>query len=82
MSYSRRLNEVELAPVYAGISLEAGNTWDRQSQIGFDNLVYAGSLFLGVDTPIGPLFLAWGRANTSENTFYLYLGNPYRSIGN
>jgi NTE family protein len=82
MSYSRRLNEVELAPVYAGISLEAGNTWDRKSQIGFDNLIYAGSLFLGVDTPIGPLFLAWGRADTRENAFYLYLGNPYRSISN
>jgi NTE family protein len=77
MAYYRRLNEVKLAPVYAGISLEAGNTWESSSDIGFDNLIYSGSLFLGIDTPIGPVFLAWGRADTSESTFYFYLGNPY-----
>ncbi len=77
MIYYRRLNEVKLAPVYAGISLEAGNVWDDHSSIGLDNLIYSGSLFLGIDTPIGPVFLAWGRADTSESTFYFYLGNPY-----
>jgi NTE family protein len=70
---------VELAPVYAGITLETGNVWESNSSIGFDNLVYSGSLFLGVDTPIGPFFLAWGHADTGESTFYFYLGNPYSS---
>lgn len=77
MAYYRRLNEVKLAPVYAGITLEAGNVWERKSDISLDDLVYAGSLFLGVDTPIGPVFLAWGRADSNESTFYFYLGNPY-----
>jgi NTE family protein len=76
MAYYRRLNEVELAPVYAGISLEAGNVWRDQSSISLDNLIYAGSLFLGVDTPIGPVYLAWGSSDTHESTFYFYLGNP------
>ncbi len=77
MAYYRRLNEVKLAPVYAGITLEAGNVWDRKSDISLDDLIYAGSLFLGVDTPIGPVFLAWGRTNNADSTLYFYLGNPY-----
>ncbi|HET6564443.1 MAG TPA: BamA/TamA family outer membrane protein, partial [Xanthomonadales bacterium] len=77
MAYTRRLVDIQLAPIYAGFTLEAGNVWDQKSDIGLDDLVYAGSLFLGVDTPIGPFFLAWGRADTRESTFYFYLGNPY-----
>ncbi|HKX55467.1 MAG TPA: hypothetical protein VJN01_05175, partial [Xanthomonadales bacterium] len=77
LAYTRRLNDIELAPVYAGFTLEAGNVWQTSSDIAFDVLVYAGSLFLGVDTPVGPFFLAWGRADTGESTFYFYLGNPY-----
>ncbi|HKX56709.1 MAG TPA: patatin-like phospholipase family protein [Xanthomonadales bacterium] len=77
LAYTRRLNDIELAPVYAGFTLEAGNVWQTSSDIAFDELVYAGSLFLGVDTPVGPFYLAWGRADTGESTFYFYLGNPY-----
>ncbi len=77
LAYTRRLNDIELAPVYAGFTLEAGNVWDDRSDFALDDLVYAGSMFLGVDTPIGPFFLAWGRADTGESTFYFYLGNPY-----
>lgn len=79
LAYYRRLNEVRLAPVYAGITLETGNVWENNSSIGFDNLLYSGSVFLGIDTPIGPFFLAWGQADTGDSTFYLYLGNPYSS---
>ncbi len=77
LAYYRRLNEVQLAPVYAGFTLESGNVWVDKSAISLDDLVFSGSLFLGVDTPIGPFFLAWGRADTGDDTFYLYLGNPY-----
>lgn len=75
----RRLNEVDLFPVYAGFTLEAGNVWARHSAIGLDDLRYSGSLFLGADTPIGPLYLAYGRNDNGEGTAYFYLGNPWRS---
>jgi NTE family protein len=77
LAYTRRLNEVQLAPVYAGFTLEAGNVWQTSADIGLDDLVFSSSLFLGVDTPIGPFFLAWGRSDTNDSTFYFYLGNPY-----
>ena len=44
------------------------------SDASLDNTIVAGSLFLGVDTPIGPLYLAYGRAETDDQSVYIYLG--------
>ena len=32
------------------------------------------ALLLGADTPIGPLYLAYGMADTGAKSFYIYLG--------
>ena len=36
--------------------------WRAGQTVNLGELVYAGSAFLGVDTPIGPLYLAHGHA--------------------
>ncbi len=63
-------------PVFLGVSLEAGNTWDRRQDM-YEKLRYGGSVFMGVDSPIGPLFVAYGQAEAGRNSFYLYLGRIY-----
>jgi len=76
--YYRRLDEqgvlpVDL-PVYLGGSLEAGNTWLKKNNADFDELIYAGSLFLGVDTPLGPLYIGAGLAENDQKAVYIKLG--------
>jgi NTE family protein len=80
LAYYRRLNNFDLVPAYAGFTLEAGNVWDFASEIGFDDLRYSGSLFLGADTPIGPVYLAVGHSDNGESAVYFYVGNPFRSF--
>jgi len=36
----------------------------------------AASVFLGLDTVIGPLYLGWGRTFGGESALYLFLGRP------
>jgi NTE family protein len=60
VTYFRRVNDFQLMPAYLGASLEAGNAWLERSDVGFNDLVYGGNLFFGVDTPIGPLYLGGG----------------------
>jgi NTE family protein len=36
----------------------------------------AGSLFLAADTPLGPVYLAYGIAQDGNRTVYFYLGLP------
>ena len=63
-------------PLYLGASLEAGNVWQRRSDIGLDEAITSGSLFLGLDTNFGPLYLAAGLAEGGRTNFYLSLGTP------
>ncbi len=77
----RRLSRNLWAPTYAGLSVEAGNAWNDSDLVSTNDLRFAGSAFVGTDTPIGPLYLAWGWAEGANNTAYLYLGNPFIAEG-
>ena len=63
-------------PLYLGASLEAGNVWQSRSDISSESLLINGSLFAGIDTYFGPLFLAAGFAEGGRSSFYLMLGQP------
>jgi NTE family protein len=62
--------------VYVGCSFETGNAWLTSSDVRWDNLRYAGSLYLGAETLLGPLYVGWGRANGGFHSFYFALGLP------
>ena len=75
--YMRRIVDFNLLPTYLGASLEFGNVWQNESDIDFDTLIMAGSLFLGSDTPLGPIYLGYGLAEGNKNSFYFYLGRVF-----
>jgi len=64
-------------PAYAGVSLEAGNTWADRRDMGFGDLRKDASVFFGVDTPLGPLYLATGFDEGGDKAFYLFLGRTF-----
>lgn len=65
-------------PVYIGISAEAGNVWQARSDMSLDSVVTNGSLFAGIDTFIGPVYLAAGFAEGGRTNIYLFIGTPPR----
>ncbi len=53
-------------PLYLGASLEARNVWDDRSDMGFDDLIVAGSGFLGATRRlVGSI---WPMATLKEET--------------
>ena len=74
LSYMRQLQRSAIFRSYLGASLELGNVWQSSSDVSFDNTILAGSLFLGLDTPIGPIYFAYGHTDTDESSLYLYIG--------
>jgi NTE family protein len=64
-------------PAYLGISVEAGNVWQTRDDVDWSDLHTGGSLFLGAESPFGPLYLAAGLASGGETAFYLYLGKTF-----
>jgi NTE family protein len=78
--YYRRLTGFQAAGfrvrIYAGASLEAGNVYARGESITTSSLRTAWSLFVGGDTPLGPLFLGYGRSEDRDR-FYLMIGDRF-----
>lgn len=67
-------------PLYVGGSVEAGGVWNSRSEVDTRGLVGAGSVFVGADTFLGPVFLGYGRAETGQSAFYLTFGSLLRSL--
>jgi NTE family protein len=63
-------------PVNAGLSLEVGQVLSR-SVLGADSGARrAGSLFLGIESPVGPIYFALGRTFGGSSAAYLVWGVP------
>ena len=65
------------ASLYVGGSVELGNAWQNSSEVKLSNSLFAGSLFLGADTFIGPIYLAGGLAEGGHSAMYLFIGRPF-----
>jgi NTE family protein len=68
---------IEGLPVYTGVSLEAGNVWDDLDDADLDSLLLAGSVFVGADTPLGPVYVALGHGEGGRKALYFYLGRTF-----
>jgi NTE family protein len=65
------------SPLYVGASIELGNVWQRRSEIGWRGMRYDGALFVGLDSLVGPIYLAAGMDEDGQTAFYLLLGRAF-----
>ena len=73
-SYYRRIGHLALFPAFAGFSVEVGNVWDSRRAISWKSARSGASLWAGVDTPVGPIYVGYGVENGGPSAFYVYLG--------
>ncbi|OLF54819.1 patatin-like phospholipase family protein [Pseudomonas chlororaphis] len=63
-------------PLYIGGSLERGRAWNNDNE--FDSgYINAASIFLGFDTPLGPLNFSYGFNDDNQKAVYLNLGQTF-----
>jgi NTE family protein len=76
-SWYRRIGDLALFPAFAGVSLELGNAWDSRADISSRHSIFGGSFWAGVSTPVGPIYVGYGRAEGGEDAFYVFLGRIF-----
>ena len=64
-------------PIYIGTSFEVGNVWQQRGDAGWGSAHKDASLFLGLDTLIGPVYIGSGVGDGGTRNFYLFLGRTF-----
>ena len=64
-------------PLYMGASIEQGNVWNDKDDVSFASTISAGSVFIALDTGIGPVMLSYGYAEGGHASGYLFIGNNF-----
>lgn len=62
--------------VYVGASLEAGRIGNVVFGANAGKTRYGSSIYFALDTPIGPVYLAYGKGAGDNHAFYFFLGRP------
>ena len=58
--------------------LEQGGVWDKGDDISLESSYTAGSVYVGVESFLGPIFLGYGMAEGGHDMFYLQLGTTFQ----
>ena len=77
--YYRKFDWIKWLPAYVGVTAEYGNAFEDIDDISFDprDSLLAGSVFLGLDSVLGPLYLGYGHAERGNDSVYLFLGRIF-----
>jgi NTE family protein len=73
--YYHQFKIIPLLSWYLGTTIEYGGVWESKNDFG-SNSEWAGSVFLGANTPLGPVYLGYGYGESNNNTIFFYLGRP------
>jgi len=60
----------------AGLALEAGQVDGRYTEIELDGWQNSFAVYLGGETPIGPVFIGYGYSTEGVSNFYVFIGTP------
>lgn len=72
-------NALFAVPTYLGASLESGQVRAAGESLDWGEATRAGSLFVGMGSPFGPILFGFGRTSDGEDTWTLNFGNLIRS---
>ncbi len=64
-------------PIYAGLSAEGGQRLAERATSSSTTSSRRAAAFVGMETPLGPIYFGYGYAEGGRDSFYLYLGQTF-----
>ena len=59
-----------------GIAVEAGKVGTPYTETELTGWIRSGAIYIGGETPLGPVYLGYGRSDQGASSLYLFLGTP------
>lgn len=75
--YMRKLSNLFSTSPYLGLTVQYGQVAQTEEELDLSDGIVAGSVWLGWDSFIGPLYVGYGQADTGNQSFYLILGSSF-----
>jgi len=66
-----------LGKLYVGAALQAGNVWATEGAASFEDLLYSGTLYFGLNTKSYPVFLGFSLAEGGHAAGYFTVGRTF-----
>jgi len=76
-TFYRRIGNWSFLTLNPGVSIEYGNVFQDRSAVALGDGILGGSSFIGIDTLLGPIYLAHGWAEGGRSNYYLFLGKSF-----
>ncbi len=64
-------------PIYVGAVMETGNVWNRREDMSLNDLRWSSTLFVGADSPVGPLYLGGAIGDGGQASAFLFIGQLF-----
>ena len=74
------LSETLGTGIYAGGTLELGNVYQRLDGVNARGVLTSGSLYLGINSKLGPVYRAYGHSEGGHSAFYIYIGSSLEAF--
>ena len=75
--YSYQIGKLLDQEALVGASLEYGNVWQERSDMDFNDAILNGSVYLGMDSWLGPILFGIGAREGGEFNLFLELGHRF-----
>ena len=76
-AYRRPFMELFNTSPELGITLQYGQVFEEEDDISLSDGITAAGLWLGWATPIGPIYIGAGRADSNQNSLYIIVGRIF-----
>ena len=63
--------------IFLGVAGETGQAWDHTDEPALKDLLVGGTVFLGIETLLGPFYAGYGLVEGGYETFYVLLGRTF-----
>jgi len=77
LGYSYRMGRFLNQDVLVGTTLEYGNAWLDRSQMSWGNSLLNGSVYVGINSWIGPILIGVGARQGGEHNVFLEVGHRF-----
>jgi NTE family protein len=83
LNYRYSMNENQFlasitSEAYLGASIEAGKAWyNEENGFNVNDVLFGSSVYLAIDTILGPFYFAYGYSDSNHQTVYFSLGKSY-----